>query len=303
MGYGPFGNRTAITGLYRATGKALRCNGQSGSDRLGQILQQRQGGGKGQRDRDDLGTIAPDVKDRAWPDCHQRHAAFPAGTRTRGFAGITGSSSCTSHLRITSLSCKVSGMGKICQIDNCRKPAKTAGHCLAHYKRLLKHGNALAGGTAKGAVIGWLQSHVSFQSDECLPFPFNSGANGRGVMQFKGQLTRPARAMCTMAHGAPAEGQVVAHLCGNGHKGCVNPRHLRWSSQIENEADKIVHGTSNRGAQNGMSKLSEASVLQILSMKNTASARETASTFKVSASLISAIWRGERWRHVSVPEP
>jgi hypothetical protein len=62
-------------------------------------------------------------------------------------------------------------------------------------------------------------------------------------------VRRAHRVMCEIAHGPkPAPGFVAAHTCGKGREGCVNPRHLRWASQKENMADKLLHGTSNRTA-------------------------------------------------------
>jgi|SRR6185369_6470643 len=40
-------------------------------------------------------------------------------------------------------------------------------------------------------------------------------------------------------------GQQAAHTCGRSL--CINPSHLRASTQSENERDKAGHGTANRG--------------------------------------------------------
>jgi hypothetical protein len=53
----------------------------------------------------------------------------------------------------------------------------------------------------------------------------------------------------------------VAH--GDGNKLNNDPSNLRWVSRSENEADKILHGKSNRGERQGRSRLKAAQVLEI----------------------------------------
>jgi hypothetical protein len=47
--------------------------------------------------------------------------------------------------------------------------------------------------------------------------------------------------MCQMAHGAPHEGEVARHKCGNGHLSCVNPTHLCWGTVEQNKMDHHLH--------------------------------------------------------------
>jgi DNA-binding transcriptional regulator YiaG len=50
--------------------------------------------------------------------------------------------------------------------------------------------------------------------------------------------------MCELAHGpAPSEKHQAAHNCGKGHLGCVNPAHLEWKTNLENQLDRFEHGT------------------------------------------------------------
>jgi len=70
--------------------------------------------------------------------------------------------------------------------------------------------------------------------------------------------------MCILAHGEPpTPAHQASHSCGKGHEGCVSPRHLRWATASENEADKIDHGTVRRGSSINTAKLTEADVRQI----------------------------------------
>ena len=52
------------------------------------------------------------------------------------------------------------------------------------------------------------------------------------------------RLICEHYHGNMS-GLVTRHLCGNAL--CVNPSHLKPGSQAENNRDKVLHGTTNKG--------------------------------------------------------
>jgi hypothetical protein len=78
---------------------------------------------------------------------------------------------------------------------------------------------------------------------------------------------------------------------------CVNPNHLRWATRKENEADKISHGTHNRGERHGQSKLTESMVLEILATKDL-SHQIIASRYGVSRFAIDSIKNRKAWKHV-----
>ena len=59
----------------------------------------------------------------------------------------------------------------------------------------------------------------------------------------------------------PDNKPVVAHWDGNKTNNHVS--NLRWATQAENEADKIRHGTSNRGSRNPQAKLTPELVTAI----------------------------------------
>lgn len=86
---------------------------------------------------------------------------------------------------------------------------------------------------------------------------------------------------------------------------------LRWATRIENEADKLRHGTTARGARHGsktkpetflrgeqlpQSKLRECDVQHIRTSPLTGAA--LAVELRVSPTLVSAIRRRKAWRHV-----
>jgi hypothetical protein len=110
------------------------------------------------------------------------------------------------------------------------------------------------------------------------------------------------RLVCKAAHGPPPEGKPeTAHSCGKGHLGCINPNHLRWASPKENNADKIAHGTANRGDRCNLAKLSEASVIEIKRLLGAVPNPMLAARFNISVAAINAIASGRTWSYIQVP--
>lgn len=186
-----------------------------------------------------------------------------------------------------------------CVIAGCERPihVKSRGLCNVHYIRLRVHGNPLAGGEERGKPYEWIVEHLGSESEDCLIWPFSVNDHGYGRIRHEGREWVASRLMCTLKHGdAPSVRHEAAHSCGNGHKGCTNPNHLRWATPEENQADRVDHRTSNRGNQNGQSKLSENDVLRVVALKdNGVLQREIARQFDMSEMAVSDILTGRRW--------
>jgi len=149
---------------------------------------------------------------------------------------------------------------------------------------------------APGEPQEWLKNHVSFDSDDCLIWPFGCSGTGYAQVTWGGRPHAASRIMCILAHGPAPEGkQEVAHSCGN--RKCVNPRHLRHASYQENSADKILHGRENFGERNGQAKLTSADVVAIKAMyaTNRFYQREIAQLFNVRSNAVCRIVTGKRW--------
>jgi hypothetical protein len=105
-------------------------------------------------------------------------------------------------------------------------------------------------------------------------------------------------AVCIAFHGPRPDGLIVRHLDGN----LLNNQahNLRWGTQEENEADKILHGTAPRGENHGAVKLTEKQVKEIRSAPDRWGInQELASRYGVARSTISNIRTGRNWRHLS----
>lgn len=191
----------------------------------------------------------------------------------------------------------------ICSVDGCDKSAARKdngkrGMCQMHYVRVKKYGDPNMVKKVASPAKDWLRQHVSHFGEECLTWPFAIGADGYGRVHRdnNGSITTASHAMCEKAHGPkPSKRHEAAHTCGNGHEGCVNPRHLYWATPAENQADRVKHGTSNRGEQQHLTPLTREDVRRIRSLAGTVSVKSLAATFGVHQSSISKIIHRHTW--------
>jgi hypothetical protein len=152
----------------------------------------------------------------------------------------------------------------------------------------------------RGEARAWALAAAEHAGEECLLWPFSAMmTSGYGAIRIANRkMTGAHRFVCELAKGAPPSSKMdCAHSCGN--KLCCNPKHLRWATHLENEADKAAHGTTNAGERNGQAKLSGADVAQIRARYSGGSSGASLSRlYGVSAASISLIVNGHHWRSV-----
>ena len=191
---------------------------------------------------------------------------------------------------------------KRCCVDGCENryvvvnPQK---FCSKHYSRWRKHGDPTTILRAEnGAGIQWIKDHVGYAGDECLIWPFGRYHGKYGQLTHEGKKHIASRLMCEIAYGPPPEpGMDCAHSCGNGHLGCTNPRHLRWATHKENMADRLLHGSDNRGERHGNAKLTKEAVREMrrIYKSGRATQQQLADRFGIHSSHVSAVVRGAAW--------
>lgn len=195
-------------------------------------------------------------------------------------------------------------MPRICVVSDCGRPRHAHGFCTKHLRRWETHGDpSIVACPQKGDHMRWLEAHVSYSSDDCLTWPFARNPDGRGVAYWNCKPTGAHRQMCILAHGAPPSPKHFAsHICGKGHRGCVNPRHLAWETQKQNLARRKDHGTDQTGDRHPTAKLNTMNVLEIRRLKAEGSlnVEQAARTFKVTPGTILDVARGKSWKHVSL---
>lgn len=182
----------------------------------------------------------------------------------------------------------------ICSIEACGMKTYRRDLCLKHYKRKVRNGHPLAGRTFEGEPERFMREvAATYSGSDCLPWPYRT--NPQGYAQLTGGAN-VCRSICEAINGPPPSPQhEAAHTCGRGDQGCVNGRHLRWATRAENEADKVFHGTSNRGERASSAKLTRDQVLEIRSLAGSMFNRTLGEMYGVTESTIRDIRSRKRW--------
>lgn len=184
-----------------------------------------------------------------------------------------------------------------CVVPGCGKQAYSRGLCRMHESRKRRNGDPTALKTAStGEPEKFLRDAAARAAEDCIPWPFaKNPKSGYGVFQVKKTTTTAHRKQCELAHGAaPSPEHQAAHSCGN--RMCVNPKHIRWATKVENAADRWLHGTQVHGERQWYSKLTRDQVKEIrrrVAMGQ--AAPDLANEFSVSPSHISRLASRESW--------
>lgn len=122
-----------------------------------------------------------------------------------------------------------------------------------------------------------------------------------GIKNAVGQLknVQVHKLVCLAFHGLPpSPAHQVAH--NDGSRGNNSSLNLRWATPKENTADKILHGTSQRGEKNPIAKLSEAAIPEIFRLANAGEMqRSIARRYGVHQRQIFNVLHKRTWAHVS----
>lgn len=182
----------------------------------------------------------------------------------------------------------------ICAIEGCNKPVFQTGWCSMHYSRWRRHGTFESVGTAKGEPPAFFASMMKVETDECIVWPY--ARNKAGYGKIENRLVH--RMACEEEHGPPPSPQhEAAHrpdVCHN--PSCFNRRHLYWATPAENQEDRVVDGTSNRGGNYRNSKLTESQVREIRSMVGAGMLHhDIAAQFGVARTVVTRIANRTRW--------
>jgi|KBSMisStaDraftv2_1062788.scaffolds.fasta_scaffold93851_4 hypothetical protein len=127
----------------------------------------------------------------------------------------------------------------------------------------------------------WLVAHVGHKGRECLLWPFSVNGRGYGHLGLKGRVLRAHRLILELSKGPPPNATYqAAHSCGV--RNCVNPNHLSWKTNGENQQDKRRHGTHFNGGLGARTNLSRSQIAQIRGLRGRVPQDEVAKSFGIS---------------------
>lgn len=186
--------------------------------------------------------------------------------------------------------------GPVCVVEGCGAPERTKGYCVRHYDKMKVYGDPLSGRDADEPLRFFLDVVLKYEGNECLIWPYSGNGNGYGKITYDGKRQYVHRAVCEEIHGpAPTPEHEAAHSCGNGDGGCVNSDHLSWKTRVQNQADKLVHGTHQNGERNTQAKLTVDDVREIRALQGSMPKSKIAKRFGIHPGQVSKIHRRERW--------
>ena len=146
-----------------------------------------------------------------------------------------------------------------------------------------------------------LQTLIKIETDDCTLWPHSITTSGYPQMTHPSGERYAHRAALIETVGIPADGMQAAHSCGN--RTCVNPRHLRWATSTENEADKIAHGRRHRGETHWSTAIKNSDVAVMKQMKADGyTYRQIGERFGMHRASASRIIRGKSWAWASSAE-
>jgi hypothetical protein len=111
----------------------------------------------------------------------------------------------------------------------------------------------------------------------------------------KQKICRPHKLVMEAFVGIRPQGMECCHNDGNPQNNHLN--NLRWDTSKNNHADKVKHGTTNRGEQCGTAKLTLEQIRAI--RQDDRLQRIIAAEYGVKDNTISRIKSGKRWTHSS----
>lgn len=109
-----------------------------------------------------------------------------------------------------------------------------------------------------------LMSMIESAGDECVMWDGPANRSGYAHITVNYKTVMVHAIACEYRHGPRPTGLVAAHHCGC--RLCVNPHHIRWTTQKDNIADQIRHGTRLWGQRHYKAILSDAQILQAVDL-------------------------------------
>ncbi len=153
---------------------------------------------------------------------------------------------------------------KMCSL--CDDKHYAHGWCEKHYQRWRNNGDPLVtkipvrGMTLREKFKFYSQSTKSAEGS-CVVWSGGIHGSGYGRVEHNKKHLRAHVVAWELVNGSVPPGKQINHTCDN--KLCVNILHLYLGTQQDNISDKVQRNRCASGESHGMSKLTEADVLEI----------------------------------------
>ena len=177
---------------------------------------------------------------------------------------------------------------KVCKFESCARPVTARGYCQTHYVQLLK-GKELRPIKRVARRLDFLKSAVAKETDDCIIWPYGL-SDGYGTIQYNGRVQGAHRVALILSGREPSEDKSVACHCPRvcTSRACVNPKHLRWDTQAENNRDTV------RAAL--LEAKSRLNLEQVLEMRKNASYGQLAKRYGVPYHVIKGCMDRRTWK-------
>lgn len=180
-----------------------------------------------------------------------------------------------------------------CSVADCDTPVRSHGFCVKHLRRFEKHGSPHV---TNGKGLDFIKKvALTHDSDDCLLWPFISkkSKSRYGRLSINNRTINAHAYVCELVHGTRPDGHLAAHGCGN--PTCVNPRHLRWATPLENSSDRYIHGTILYGTRTKGSKVSPEQVREIRALAGKFTQKEIGKRYGLTKNGVGSIISRRSW--------
>lgn len=148
-------------------------------------------------------------------------------------------------------------------------------------------------------MCGAAYMNMSSEWRQLSPTRFRTGHLYVGLCKNKKRVNRFVHVLVLTAFVGPRpSGFDACHNDGNPSNNAIE--NLRWDTRRQNQMDRVLHGTSNRGSQHPLSKLDEATVSRIRELYATGNyfQRQLGEMFGIHQVTVGKIVLRKHWQHL-----
>lgn len=183
---------------------------------------------------------------------------------------------------------------RICNVDDCCKPAKSRGWCNTHYEKWRRNGSPTGVAPRKTQTERFYGKYTVADSG-CWEWHGAKDSCGYGRFGIGRATCQNAHRVSYTIHVGPIpEGFQVCHKCDN--PSCVNPAHLFLGTHKDNMDDRGKKQRTARGERNGKSVITNEIAAYIRGSK--LSERVIAKELGIHRGTVNAVRSGRTWKEV-----